>query len=151
MDQRNPYNNPHFRNEVQQPDAPEPQSRVQNAVDLLTDPRIPRMRERRYSITSLFFVPDRDEISDGPEYQNFNLRSVFGPQVFSPPPPRQPQGGQLGTFWQEQDANKNKKKKWYTQPQVNTNANSVWRHDLWRPSGLFSAFILVVKISYHGI
>ena len=63
MDQRNPYNNPHFRNEVQQPDAPEPQSRVQNAVDLLTDPRIPRMRERRDAITSLFFGPDRAGIN----------------------------------------------------------------------------------------
>ena len=76
MDQRNPYNNPHFRNEVQQPDAPEPQSRVQNAVDLLTDPRIPRMRERRDAITSLFFGPDRAGIST-PNYQNNNLRTFF--------------------------------------------------------------------------
>ena len=76
MDQRNPYNNPHFRNEVQQPDAPEPQNRVQNAVDLLANPRIPRMRERRDAITSMFFGPDRDGISTR-DYQNNNLRSFF--------------------------------------------------------------------------
>ena len=79
MDQRNPYNNPHFRNEVQQPDAPEPQNRVQNAVDLLTDPRIPRMRERRDAITSLFFGPDRSGISTR-DYQNINLQRLVPEQ-----------------------------------------------------------------------
>ena len=112
--QRNPYNNPHFLNEIQQPDAPdipapEPPNRVQTAVDVLTDPRIPRMRDRRFAITSLYFGPDRNDISDGPEYQNMNLRRTFGPQVFNIPPLREPQ--QLGTYWQELDANKNKKKK----------------------------------------
>ena len=112
--QRNPYNNPHFLNEIQQPDAPdlpapEPPHRVQTAVDILTDPRIRRMRDRRFAITSLYFGPDRNDISDGPEYQNINLRRTFGPQVFNIPPLREPQ--QLGTFWQENDANKNKKKK----------------------------------------
>ena len=103
MEERNPYLNPHFRRQIQQPDAPEPGNRMQTAVDLLTDPRIPRMRERRYAITSLFFGPDRDGISDGPEYQNINLRRIFGPQVFDPP-----------RDWSTSaDANKNKKKKWY--------------------------------------
>ena len=87
MDQRNPYNNPHFRNEVQQPDAPEPQNRVQNAVDLLTDPRIPRMREQRNGWASFFFQPRG---SPAHETERDHLRLVFGPRVLNPPPPREP-------------------------------------------------------------
>ena len=91
MDQRNPYNNPHFRNEVQQPDAPEPQNRVQNAVDLLTDPRIPRMRNHFRGYTNLFFSPRGSDMRSTEEStrsteENF-LRMLWGPEVLGPFPP----------------------------------------------------------------
>ena len=69
----------------QQPDAPEPGNRVQTAVDLLTDPRIPRMRERRDAVTAMFFGSDRWGFL-GPRYHNHMLERFFGPQVFGPFP-----------------------------------------------------------------
>ena len=87
MDQRNPYNNPHFRNEVQQPDAPEPQNRARNAVDILLDPSISRMRH----LTSMFFTEKgsnwRTPASEGTQLPEDQLMSfIFGPQVLGPFP-----------------------------------------------------------------
>ena len=83
MDQRNPYNNPHFRNEVQQPDAPEPQNRVQNAVDILLDPSISRMREQRNGIQNFFFSPRGSNMR---EVERSLLRMTYGPEVLGPFP-----------------------------------------------------------------
>ena len=112
MEERNPYLNPHFRRQIQQPDAPEPGNRVQTAVDILDHPLIPSPR-KTFRDSFFFGTPPR-----GHTYyevfrrvQENNLRVHFGAHVFNPPPPRPPQGGQFGTFWQEQDANKKKKKK----------------------------------------
>ena len=83
MDQRNPYNNPHFRNEVQQPDAPEPQNRVQNAVDILLDPSISRMREQRNGMQNVFFSPRGSNMR---EVERSLLRMTYGPEVLGPFP-----------------------------------------------------------------
>ena len=87
MDQRNPYNNPHFRNQIQQPDAPEPQNRVRTAVDILLDPSISRMR----GLTTMFFTAKgshmrtpASEETPLPEDQLMSL--VFGPEVLGPFP-----------------------------------------------------------------
>ena len=93
----------------QQPDAPEPRNRVQTAVDLLTNPLIPDMRNRRDMVQTFWFSPQGSELH---AEERSHLRQLFGDAVTNPPQPRPPQGGQLGTFWQEQDTNKKKKKKW---------------------------------------
>ena len=98
MDQRNPYNNPHFRNQIQQPDAPEPSNRRQTAVNHLTDPRVPHMRQQLRGKAMMFFAP-RGSMARDAERQMLSF--AFGQDVLEPPRPRQPQGGQLGTFWQE--------------------------------------------------
>ena len=84
MDQRNPYNNPHFRNQIQQPDAPEPQNRVQTAVDILLDPSISRMREQRNGIQNFFFSPRGSNMR---EVERSLLRMTYGPEVLGPFPP----------------------------------------------------------------
>ena len=83
MNQRNPYNNPQFRNEVQQPDAPEPQNRVQNAVDILLDPSISRMREQRNGMQNVFFSPRGSNMR---EVERSLLRMTYGPEVLGPFP-----------------------------------------------------------------
>ena len=100
MDQRNPYNNPHFRNEVQRPDAPEPTNRMQTAVNHLTDPRVPHIRQQQRGRATMFFAP-RGSMAHDAEGQMLSF--AFGQDVLEPPQPRQPQGGKLGTFWQELD------------------------------------------------
>ena len=92
----------------QQPDAPEPGNRVQTAVDLLTNPLIPDMLNRR-GLAQSFWFSNPGEIMHALEHTH--LQQLFGDAVTNPPQPRPPQGGQLGTFWQEQDTNKKKKKK----------------------------------------
>ena len=98
MDQRNPYNNPHFRRQIQQPDAPEPQNRVQTAVDLLTNPLIQDMQGQRNGIQNFWFSP-RGSVMHALERSH--MRQLFGPEVLNPP-----------RDWSTSaDANKNKKKK----------------------------------------
>ena len=110
MDQRNPYNNPHFRNQIQQPDAPEPSNRRQRAVNHLTDPRVPHMRQQ-FRGNHLFFFAPRESREEEQQLLSF----AFGPHVLEPPSPAfqpsQPQGGQLGTFWQELDGDTYKRTK----------------------------------------
>jgi hypothetical protein len=107
MEERNPYLNPHFRRQIQQPDAPEPGNRPRNATDILLQPNITHMRQQRQGHQSFFFSPFGSGMH---QHEPSFLRVVYGPEVLNPPQPRSPQGGQLGTFWQEQDANRKKKK-----------------------------------------
>jgi hypothetical protein len=71
------------RNEKQQPDAPEPQNRVQNAVDILLDPSISRMREQRNGMQNVFFSPRGSNMR---EVERSLLRMTYGPEVLGPFP-----------------------------------------------------------------
>ena len=72
-----------LRNEKQQPDAPEPQNRVQNAVDILLDPSISRMREQRNGMQNVFFSPRGSNMR---EVERSLLRMTYGPEVLGPFP-----------------------------------------------------------------
>ena len=83
MEERNPYLNPHFRRQTQQPDAPELGNRVQTAVDLLLQPSISHMRQQRNGIQNFFFSPRGLNMR---EVERSLLRMTYGPEVLGPFP-----------------------------------------------------------------
>jgi hypothetical protein len=84
MEERNPYLNPHFRKQIQQPDAPEPGNRARNATDILLQPNITHMRQQRDGYQNFFFSPR----GSGMRQQEAGLlRMMFGPGVLGPFPP----------------------------------------------------------------
>ena len=83
MEERNPYLNPHFRRQIQQPDAPEPGNRPRNAVDILLQPNITHMRQQRQGHQSFFFAPRGSDIH---RHEPDFLRMMFGPGVLGPFP-----------------------------------------------------------------